>query len=351
MNTVIPDEFKKTADNGEFLYFLDWVDNAKTECMAIFLSDWGADILKRSRMWFCDGTFSVTPDPFKQVYIIMTQTEGHSSEHIKGVRCGFALLPNKKKETYELLFNTLKNRIQPTNLEHIMTDFEQSLFSVIKQTFPSAAHKGCRFHYNNAVMRQVGERGLKSLFNESAKFQELIYILYALVYFPPKDVLSFYKDELLPYIIDGIEHEESWAEYEEELECFGIYYEKTWIEARGGRAPLFPIATWNHYKCVKNEQHTSQTNNIVESYNRTMNGLISKNPNIWTVAQIFVQQEASARRDFFQHTAGNNLNGNTGRKQRSLNAAGRIKFLVDGYTGQMSKMDYARSIANEIMNS
>ena len=170
MKTVIPDEFKKTADNGEFLYFLDWVDIAKTECIAIFLSDWGADILKRSRMWFCDGTFSVTPDPFKQVYIIMTQTEGHSSEHIKGVRCGFALLPNKKKETYELLFSKLKERIQPTNLEHIMTDFEQSLFSVIKQTFPSVAHKGCRFHYNNAVMRQVGERGLRSLFNESAKF-------------------------------------------------------------------------------------------------------------------------------------------------------------------------------------
>ena len=40
-----------------------------------------------------------------------------------------------------------------------------------------------------------------------------------------------------------------------------------------------------------------------------------------------------------------NLNGNTGRKQRYLDAAGRIKFLVDGYTGQMSKMDYARSIA------
>ena len=78
---------------------------------------------------------------------------------------------------------------------------------------------------------------------------------------------------------------------------------------------------------------------------------MSKNANILTVAQIFVQQEASARRDFFQHTAGNNLDSNTGRKQRSMDAAGRIKFLVDGYTGQMSKMDYARSISNEIMNS
>ena len=28
-----------------------------------------------------------------------------------------------------------------------------------------------------------------------------------------------------------------------------------------------------------------------------------------------------------------------------------IKFLVDGYTGRMSKMDYAQSIANEIMNN
>ena len=29
----------------------------------------------------------------------------------------------------------------------------------------------------------------------------------------------------------------------------------------------------------------------------------------------------------------------TGRKQRSTDAAGRIKFLVDGYIGQMSKID------------
>lgn len=57
----------------------------------------------------------------------MTQIEGHSSQHIKGIRCGFALLPNKK-ETYELLFFKLKERIQPTNLEHIMTDFDHSLF-------------------------------------------------------------------------------------------------------------------------------------------------------------------------------------------------------------------------------
>ena len=179
----------------------------------------------------------------------------------------------------------------------------------------------------------------------------MIYILYALVYFPPNDVIRFYKDELVPYISDCIDNEEAWTDYEEELECFGIYYEKTWIEARGGRAPLFPIFAWNHYKCIKNGPHTTHTNNIVESYNRTLNGLISKNANIWTVTQIFVQQEASARIDFFQHTAGNNLNSNTGRKQRCMDAAGRIKFLVDGYTGQMSKMDYARSISNEIMNS
>ena len=122
-----------------------------------------------------------------------------------------------------------------------MTDFEHSLFSVIKQTFPSVVHKGCRFHYNNAVMRQAGERGLRSLFNESTKFQEVIYMLYALVYFPPNDVIRFYKDELVPYISDCIDNEEAWADYEEKLECFGIYYDKTWIEARGGRAPLFPI--------------------------------------------------------------------------------------------------------------
>ena len=70
-----------------------------------------------------------------------------------------------------------------------------------------------------------------------------------------------------------------------------------------------------------------------------------KNPNVWTVTEIFIQQEANARRSYFVHTSGRDQRANTGRKQRSLDSAGRIGFLAGSY-GQMSRMDYIKQIAS-----
>ena len=131
MDTTIPDELKQTADKGNFLTFLDWVDESKKACMVIFLSDWAATILKNSEMWYCDGNFSITPEPFKQVYIIMTQVQGNNNDNPIGVPCGFALLPNKEKKTYELFFAKIKEKVQPTHLKEIVTDFERAVISAI----------------------------------------------------------------------------------------------------------------------------------------------------------------------------------------------------------------------------
>ena len=70
-----------------------------------------------------------------------------------------------------------------------------------------------------------------------------------------------------------------------------------------------------------------------------------QNPNVWTSTEIFIQQEANARRSYFVHTSGRDQRANTGRKQRSLDSAGRIGFLAGSY-GQMSRMDYIKQIAS-----
>ena len=64
---------------------------------------------------------------------------------------------------------------------------------------------------------------------------------YALVYLPPDQVVSFYNEELMPHISDLMTTEESWSDYEEELEHFGDYYGCTWNVKSGGRLPMFPI--------------------------------------------------------------------------------------------------------------
>ena len=86
---VIADTFTKTANKREFIIFKDWVDEDKEEAMVMFMSDWGADILKHHSTWLFDGTYSACPVPFTQIYICLAAPEGQG----QGIPVGWFLLP------------------------------------------------------------------------------------------------------------------------------------------------------------------------------------------------------------------------------------------------------------------
>ena len=67
MTLQAADKYTRTADGGEFLFYKDWADSEKTVSMALFMSQWGADILRTHSVWMFDGTFQTTPKPFSQV--------------------------------------------------------------------------------------------------------------------------------------------------------------------------------------------------------------------------------------------------------------------------------------------
>ena len=64
MKADIPSRLTQTADGGEFLIKHGWINRLESESMMIFLSDMGADIMRRSPVWMIDGTFSTSPAPF-----------------------------------------------------------------------------------------------------------------------------------------------------------------------------------------------------------------------------------------------------------------------------------------------
>jgi hypothetical protein len=61
------------------------------------------NILQRSKTWFVDDTFNIRPSLFAQVYIILAEDLGGMHPVI------YALLPNKKSETYSKFLKMLKN--------------------------------------------------------------------------------------------------------------------------------------------------------------------------------------------------------------------------------------------------
>ena len=78
----LPYQYTKTPDKGDFLIFKGWVDQLQTECIVIFISDWGQEILKTQKTWLMDGTFRSVPERFAQIYMCILQLLKPGGQHI-----------------------------------------------------------------------------------------------------------------------------------------------------------------------------------------------------------------------------------------------------------------------------
>ena len=89
---------------------------------------------------FCmDGTFKITPKPWAQVAIISAELSTDVWTPI-----AFALLADKKYDTYLHLFNSLKSAVAKIKIgkkrgelaaQHFMADFETNIREAAKSTF------------------------------------------------------------------------------------------------------------------------------------------------------------------------------------------------------------------------
>ena len=89
-----------------------------------------------------------------------------------------------------------------------------------------------------------------------------------------------------------------------------MYYTNTWIIRRNKKDPLFKPKLWNHYDTVKNDG--IETNNMLESNNKTWNSLVGQRPNVWHIQENFIKQDAEARRSFLSNAVGQDMRTNTG---------------------------------------
>jgi hypothetical protein len=113
--------------------------------MIIFCSDIGLQILSECNRWHGDGTFSVVPDGFYQLYVI----QGLYNSNM--LPCVFALLTGKSEEIYRKLILELKDDALKLSLEfkpsQLTVDFEMAVMGAFKYHFPRIQVSGCFFHW------------------------------------------------------------------------------------------------------------------------------------------------------------------------------------------------------------
>ncbi len=84
-----------------------------TDRILVFATEKNFIILNKNPHWFGDGTFDVSPLLFKQLYTINVIESGKNLPMI------FALLPNKKGETYERLFEIIKIDTKRSKINYV----------------------------------------------------------------------------------------------------------------------------------------------------------------------------------------------------------------------------------------
>jgi hypothetical protein len=97
-----------------------------------YASNFGLNLLRRADTWSSDGTFSVCPEPFFQLYSV------HAHVGMRSYPAAFLFLPGKKRLHYHEALNALKEHVEamdsssPLPLGRFLIDFEAAVMSEIR---------------------------------------------------------------------------------------------------------------------------------------------------------------------------------------------------------------------------
>lgn len=248
----------------------------------VFCTDLGLLRLSQSDMLFVDGTFKTSPTMFVQIYTVHAIFMGHVFPF------AYCLCRRKTKETYRIIFGTLKAeaadrnyQLQPTT---VLLDFEIGAMNAAREIFPGVIIKGCLFHLNQSIWRRVIALGLKGQYNDpdDETVRNDVRRVMALAFVPEEDLREVF-DWLKNRVDDAVDD-------------VVAYMEKVYVRgvpARGRRRatpPLFPPTVWNVHNQVLADE--ARTTNVVEGWHSRFQRLINAHhPSVWKVLEYLKKEE------------------------------------------------------------
>ena len=185
---VIPHNYQMCPvgrDNEEL--FLLYDSGAANDRILVFGTERNLDFLQLSDGWYADGTFKVAPPLFRQLYTI------HGERFGKIIPAIYALLPNKREETYVRLMDALlgiRGDLQPL---FVMTDFEVAALNMFNDTFPFVNLVGCYFHFSQCIFKRIHANGLSQRYRTDEVFALQARMIAALAFVPPDDVVDYFE--------------------------------------------------------------------------------------------------------------------------------------------------------------
>uniref|UniRef100_A0A1I7Y184 MULE domain-containing protein n=1 Tax=Steinernema glaseri TaxID=37863 RepID=A0A1I7Y184_9BILA len=158
----------------------------KSPELAIFLSPYGAALLKRSKHVVCDGTFAYAPAGTLQIYRVFGLIGGESTPFAT------ALMTRKREQDYDLLWTQIRMVLDENNadlrIKYAHFDCEVASVKAFKKTFPEVRAKMCMFHVKQNVTRHMQNLGLMPIYGRSALMETIVRQMGALCLVPENTV-------------------------------------------------------------------------------------------------------------------------------------------------------------------
>lgn len=247
----------QTSKGENFLLFKD-----RTDQIMVFSCQTNIEFIGRVKRIYLDGTFNYCPQFFCQFFTIHGYYNGHYIPLI------FSLLPNKRSETYQKLFNIVKaiciNNSVTLDISEIVVDFEKGIHKAVEQVWPLAQVIGCRFHLLQAWYRKIQQIGLIPVYkDESSNSGRWLRMTFALTFLNPVEVSDCFVFDLLSIAPPD----------DEKIQMYCDYLIDNYISEES----LFPPTVW-----AQNSAELTRTTNTCESFHRHFNDSFYKShPNIF----------------------------------------------------------------------
>lgn len=277
---------------------------------------------------YLDGTFKQAPPLFHQVYVILAERNGHIFPLL------YALLPNKRRQTYQQLFQEIAQRWPTLNPASISIDYEIAAFQEVQTAFPNAQLFGCLFHLTRNMKKKLTDEQLLGRYNTDANFALQARMIVALAFVPIDSI-----EDALDALSDpqtGVH-----GDLQPILDWMEDNYIGRLNRNNTRRPPMFPIRMWNVYERTINGQ--DRTNNHAEAAHRRLQSVLQMDhPSIWKFIKGLRKVQKERDMAFEQMVAGNSP---PAKRRKYRQADERILKLATDFANRPCA-EYLRGIAH-----
>ena len=179
-------EVLKTTHRGELFYAYDSGKEDRNRFIIVTTTQ-NLGQLEYSKTWAIDGTFSVCPLMFHQLYSI------HGIVKDTTVPLVYCLMKNKSREKYEEVFSALKNWNAMLSPHEIIIDFKIAATEALKSNSQNANVESCFFHFAQANWKKIQSVGLAVEYQENAEIRNILKCFASLAPIPESDIALGFK--------------------------------------------------------------------------------------------------------------------------------------------------------------